>query len=105
MAPNEPAKPRLGFAAQLLHSGETGIVGALVIMVVVLSIFTPDFASKGNLLNDARNLSFIGIVLLDQAVVMITGGIDLSMGSVWGLAAVASAAMMQAGMGVFPACT
>ncbi|KND60495.1 Ribose ABC transport system, permease protein RbsC [Candidatus Burkholderia verschuerenii] len=104
LAPNEPAKPRLGFAAQLLHSRETGIVGALVIMIVVLSIFAPDFASKGNLLNDARNLSFIGIVVLGQAAVMITGGIDLSVGSVWELAAVASAAMMQAGMGVFPAC-
>ncbi|MDR5848906.1 ABC transporter permease [Caballeronia sp. LZ003] len=104
LAASERARPRRGFAAQLLHSRETGIVGALLIMVVLLSIFAPDFASKGNLLNDARNLSFIGIVVLGQAAVMITGGIDLSVGSVWGLAAVASAAMMQAGMPVFPAC-
>src|ERR1700759_538731 len=101
---NEQPKPRKGFAAQLMHSRETGIVGALAIMMVLLSIFAPDFASKGNLLNDARNLSFIGIVVLGQAAVMITGGIDLSVGSVWGLAAVASAAMMQSGMGVVPAC-
>jgi ribose transport system permease protein len=101
---NEQPKPRKGFAAQLMHSRETGIVGALAIMIVLLSIFAPDFASKGNLLNDARNLSFIGIVVLGQAAVMITGGIDLSVGSVWGLAAVASAAMMQSGMGVVPAC-
>jgi ribose transport system permease protein len=97
-------KPRPGFAGNLLRSRETGIIGALLIMVIALSIFAPDFASVDNLLNDARNLAFIGIVVLGQAAVMITGGIDLSVGSVWGLAAVASAAMMHAGMGVVPAC-
>ncbi len=98
------AKPKVGYVSQIMHSRETGIVSALVLMMVVLSILAPDFASKGNLLNDARNLSFVGIVVLGQAMVMITGGIDLSVGSVWGLAAVASAALMQAGLGTFPAC-
>jgi ribose transport system permease protein len=104
MAIKDPTKPKVGFINQIMHSRETGIVGALVLMMVVLSILAPDFASKANLLNDARNLSFVGIVVLGQAMVMITGGIDLSVGSVWGLAAVASAAMMQAGVGVVPAC-
>jgi ribose transport system permease protein len=73
-------------------------------MVVGLSAFEPDFASSDNLLNVARNLSFVGIVVLGQALVMITGGIDLSAGSVWGLTAVASAAFMHMGLGVIPAC-
>ena len=89
------SRPNLG--ARILRSRETGIVGALVIMVVALSIFAPDFASVDNLLNDARNFSFVGIVVLGQAMVMITGGIDLSVGSVWGLSAVSSAALMAAG--------
>jgi len=97
-----PLRPRL--ATRLLHSRETGIIGALVIMIVVLSIVEPDFASSDNLLNDARNFSFVGIVVLGQAMVMITGGIDLSVGSVWGLSAVSSAALMAAGWGVVPAC-
>jgi len=97
-----PLRPRL--ATRLLHSRETGIIGALVIMIVVLSILEPDFASSDNLLNDARNFSFVGIVVLGQAMVMITGGIDLSVGSVWGLSAVSSAALMAAGWGVVPAC-
>lgn len=100
----EDRRLRIGLVKQMLHSREIGIVCALAIMLVLLSIFAPDFASQGNLLNDARNLSFVGIVVLGQAAVMITGGIDLSVGSVWGLAAVASAAMMQAGMGVISAC-
>ncbi len=97
-------KARAGFLAWILKSRETGIIGALLIMVVALAIFAPNFASADNLLNVARNLSFVGVVVLGQALVMITGGIDLSVGSVWGLAAVASAAMMQAGMGGIPAC-
>ena len=96
--------PRVGLAARVLRSRETGIIGALILMVVAISLFAPDFASLDNLLNDARNFSFVGIVVLGQAMVMITGGIDLSVGSVWGLAAVASAAMMAAGLPTVPAC-
>ena len=73
-------------------------------MVVALSVVEPDFAGTDNLLNDARNFSFVGIVVLGQAMVMITGGIDLSVGSVWGLAAVSSDAFMAAGFGAVPSC-
>ena len=89
---------------RVLKSRETGILTALLIMFVGLSFFAPDFASVNNLLNDARNFSFVGIVVLGQAMVMITGGIDLSVGSVWGLTAVTSAAFMNGGMGPIPAC-
>lgn len=95
---------RPSVVARLLKSRETGIIGALVIMVVALAIFAPDFASLDNLLNDARNFSFVGIVVLGQAMVMITGGIDLSVGSVWGLSAVSSAALMAMGLPTVPAC-
>ena len=97
-----PVRP--GFASRLLHSQEIGIFGALVVMVVGLSVFAPGFSSSENLLNDARNFSFLGIVVLGETMVMITGGIDLSVGSVWGMTAVASAALMAAGLGVIPAC-
>lgn len=96
--------PRVGLAARALRSRETGIIGALILMVIAISLFAPDFASVDNLLNDARNFSFVGIVVLGQAMVMITGGIDLSVGSVWGLAAVSSAALMAAGLPTVPAC-
>ncbi|HTI02200.1 MAG TPA: ABC transporter permease [Acidisoma sp.] len=101
--PAGAAAPK-SFLSRILRSRETGIITALVIMFVGLTIFAPDFASPNNMLNDARNFSFVGIVVLGQAMVMITGGIDLSVGSVWGLAAVSSAAMMSAGLGPIPAC-
>lgn len=98
------AQPRPGLFARMFQSRETGIIGALVLMFVVISVLQPDFASRDNLLNVARNSSFVGIVVLGQAMVMITGGIDLSVGSLWGLSAVCSAAFMAAGFGVVPSC-
>ena len=97
-------KARAGFATRVLRSRETGILGALLIMMIGLSAFAPDFSSLDNLLNDARNFSFVGVVVLGQAMVMITGGIDLSVGSVWGLTAVSSAAFMHMGIPTVPAC-
>ena len=92
------------FLARVARSRETGIILALVIMVVALTVFAPDFATPGNMVNDARNFSFVGIVVIGQAMVMITGGIDLSVGSVWGLAAISSAAFMNAGFGPVGGC-
>ena len=91
------AAPRASAGGRLLRSREAGIVAALVLMVVLLSVASPEFRTADNLLNNARNLSFVGIVALGQAMVMITGGIDLSVGSVWGLTAVSTAALMGQG--------
>ena len=89
--------PRASVGARLLRSREAGILVALALMVVLLSTASPEFRTADNLLNNARNLSFVGIVALGQAMVMITGGIDLSAGSVWGLTAVSTAALMAQG--------
>ena len=88
---------RRSTAGRLVRSREVGILFALVLMMIALSIAAPEFRTADNLLNNARNLSFIGIVVLGQAMVMITGGIDLSSGSIWGVTAVATAELMAAG--------
>lgn len=95
---------RPGIGARILESHETGIIGALLIMMMSITLFAPDFASIDDLLNDSRNFSLVGLVVPGWAMVMITGGIDLSVGSVWGLAAVSSAGMMGAGFPVVVAC-
>lgn len=98
------AAPDRSFLARLFKSRETGIVLALVLMVLVLSIAAPEFRSPDNLLNNARNFSYVGIVVIGQAMVMITGGIDLSVGSVWGVSAVTTAVLMAQGWPTFLAC-
>ncbi len=58
--------------------------GIFVILLIVFLIFTfasPAFFTRGNLLNVARQVSMIGIASVGMTFVMLTGGIDLSVGS------------------------
>src|SRR3954463_1487222 len=67
---------------------ELGIVAALVVACVVLGISNPDFVGQSNAVNTVRQISMLGIFALGIAFVIITGGIDLSVGSVIGLTGV-----------------
>ena len=55
------------------------------------------FASIENFYNITRNFAFIGIMALGMTTVIITGGIDLSVGSVMGLAAIVAGLVLQDG--------
>ena len=66
-------------------------------MLLVLAIFIPQFRAIGNLTNITRNFSFVGIVALGMTLVVLTGGIDLSVGSTWGVSAVVTASLLTSG--------
>src|SRR5579875_2782103 len=71
---------------------------ALAIICLAMGILEPDsFATLENFFNITRNISFIGIMALGLVVVIATGGIDLSVGSVMGLVAVTSGLVLQSG--------
>ena len=59
-----------------------------MIICAVMAIREPRFATEDNFYNITRNFAFIGIMALGMTPVIITGGIDLSVGSVMGLVAV-----------------
>ena len=64
--------------------------GSLLMLVVLLagmSLATPEFARIGNLLNVARQVSIWAIIATGMTFVIITGGIDLSVGSLVALTA------------------
>ncbi len=71
---------------------------ALIIICVVMSWLQPaSFATTENFYNTTRNFSFIGIMALGMTAVIATGGIDLSVGSIMGLTAVACGLVLEAG--------
>ncbi|HEY4806780.1 MAG TPA: ABC transporter permease [Roseiarcus sp.] len=71
---------------------------ALIIICLVMSYLQPaSFATTDNFFNITRNFSFIGIMALGMTAVIATGGIDLSVGSIMGLTAVASGLTLEAG--------
>jgi ribose transport system permease protein len=67
---------------------ETGMAMALVVMCTALWISNSDFLGISNIVNTTRQISMLGIFAIGIAFVIITGGIDLSIGSVVGLTGV-----------------
>ncbi len=65
-----------------------GILSAYVVLVIVATILSPRFLTSLNLLNVARQISIFGILAIGQTFVILTGGIDLSVGSVLALVVV-----------------
>ncbi|HYQ00925.1 MAG TPA: ABC transporter permease [Polyangiaceae bacterium] len=64
------------------------MLSALLVMCVALWISNSDFLSASNVVNTTRQVSMLGIFSIGIAFVIITGGIDLSIGSVVGLTGV-----------------
>jgi ribose transport system permease protein len=64
---------------------ELGIFAMLVVLCIVVAILNPLFLSVMNLQNTARLVGMFGIFSIGVGVVIITGGIDLSVGSLFAL--------------------
>jgi ribose transport system permease protein len=68
---------------------------AFAALVVVIWILAPVFMTPRNLLNISKNFSFIALMSLGETLVIISGGIDLSVGSVCALSAVVTMMLMR----------
>src|SRR6266404_9833039 len=73
---------------------ELGIFVLLVALCVVVAIINPRFLSPANLQNIARLIGLYGIFSIGMGIVIITGGIDLSVGSVFALLGVLLSIML-----------
>jgi ribose transport system permease protein len=73
---------------------------AVVLACIFLSFATDSFATAKNLYNITRNVTFIAIIALGMTLVIISGGIDLSVGSVLCLCSMVLAVVMHAGYGI-----
>jgi len=73
---------------------------AVVLACLYLSVATDSFATSKNLYNITRNVTFVAIIALGMTVVIISGGIDLSVGSVLCLSSMVLAVTMHAGYSI-----
>ncbi len=86
----------------LLDLPTAGMISVvLFLLCVVLSIIAPQFLSEYNLSTLSRSISFTTIVAFGQTLVLLTGGIDLSVAGVAGMSGILSAWLMV-NMGVHP---
>lgn len=61
-------------------------LAALIILIIISAIASPYFLTPRNLLNITRQISYTGIIALGMTLIIIAGGIDLSVGSLVALA-------------------
>lgn len=73
---------------------------ALILLVVVLGLYSKDFISINNILSLLRQASINGIIAFGMTFVILTGAIDLSVGSVLALSTVLGAGMIVSGVPV-----
>lgn len=73
----------------------------LILIVVVVSIISPNFLSKGNLLTVLRQTSINAIIAAGMTFVILTAGIDLSVGSILGFSGAICAYLLTNGTNVF----
>lgn len=85
----------------LIYNSRT-LIG-LLLLVVFLSILSPRFLTVANLTNVFRQTSVNMIIAIGMTFVILTGGIDLSVGSIFALSGALTAGMMVAGIPAFAA--
>ena len=84
--------------------GWLGPLAALVALYVVFSLLQPDtFATAGNLKTMLRQTAVVGMAALGMTLVIVLGGIDLSIGSMVALVTVVIASLLQGGWAPAPA--
>jgi ribose transport system permease protein len=76
---------------------------ATVAACVVLSFMTDKFMTPQNIFNVTRNFAFVGIIAIGMTAVIVTGGIDLSVGGTMLIGAMVTAVLMTSGMEIWPA--
>ena len=75
-----------------------GALGALLVLVVANALFTPNFATTSNLWNILLQVSTVLLVAVGMTLVIATGGIDLSVGSVMAVAGAVGAVLLDRGL-------
>ncbi len=69
-------------------SHELVLIAILLLAVVVLAVLSKPFFTLDNLLNQGRFMTEVGLIAMPMTFVIVTGGIDLSVGSTLGLCAI-----------------
>ena len=96
------AIPKTLAALRRMAGGSAGSWLALAILLVVCAATSRPFRNPQNLLNVARQVSYGGIIALGMTFVIVSGGIDLSVGSLFALCGVSALSVSSALPGSMP---
>jgi ribose transport system permease protein len=91
---------RQSWISWLTSSQAFWVFVAVCVACLILSFATNSFATWNNLFNITRNFTFVAVIALGMTIVIISGGIDLSVGSVLCLCSMILAVVMHAGYSI-----
>jgi L-arabinose transport system permease protein len=89
-APNN----RLRAVTQFIGPDNLSLLIALVVLVAIITTQTPYFFVPRNLLNVGMNISVVGLLAVGMTFVIVSNGLDISVGSIAGVASISSAIMV-----------
>ncbi len=93
--PKEP-RPRSPISSEAWE--KFGILGVLLLLVIVMALVAPNFVSIRNGLNVAQSVSINAVLAAGMTMVIITGGIDLSVGSLVAVSGVGTVIALNGGV-------
>lgn len=82
---------------------EVGLIGVLILELIIFSSLSPKFLDPSRMLYSMSDFIYLGIIALPLAIVMITGGIDISFASVASLAAISMGVTYKLGANIWVA--
>ena len=95
------AQRQQNWYSALISSQTFWVTVAVILACIFLSAVTDSFDTQKNIYNITRNFTFVAIIALGMTLVIITGGIDLSVGSVLCLCSMVLAVVMHAGFSIY----
>jgi ribose/xylose/arabinose/galactoside ABC-type transport system permease subunit len=96
--PQDKARMRI---RKLINFQQWGVIFVLIALIIIMGISSPVFLSARNIRNILQQVSTLGIVSMGMTVLMISGGIDLSVGSAISVIACVVSKMLKSGMPVW----
>jgi ribose/xylose/arabinose/galactoside ABC-type transport system permease subunit len=88
--PRRPSRARMGGMTMTVLRQVT-LLPALIVLLIVGSIVSPAFLTSSNLTGIGQQISSLGVVVVGEALVLLTGGMDLSLESTYGFAPMVAA--------------
>lgn len=89
------------FRQRILRNQTFWVTIAVILICLLMTLVSDSFATADNLFNVTRNFAFIGIIAVGMTAVVITAGIDLSVGSVMGFSGIVAGLVLTAGYSIW----
>jgi ribose transport system permease protein len=90
MSESAEKKMKVNWLRSLLMRNEAGITIAAILLFIIFSVSSPSFLTAYNIFNVSRNIALYVFIATAQALVIVGGGMNLSVGAIGGLAVVAT---------------